>query len=161
MTKPQKRLVLNLALSFGVLIGFILAMFAFIQPRDLKNYTRLTGGAGKTVQATSEGGVGSSQSSRRISSSLRYCTSWRYTLEGNERHFTDRKDCHINQEDAKSGTTAELIYDPSNLGIIFVHSDETLNELKSMQSGLRIASIAGVVVLVGSIAGLVVVRRSR
>jgi hypothetical protein len=161
MTQSQKRLLANLGLGMGVLIGLILSMFMFIQPRDLKNYTRLTDGAGKTVQATSEGGVGVTMSSRRIASSVRYCTSWRYEVDGNERHFTDKKDCHNNKEDAKSGTSAELIYDPADLGIVFVHSDATLNNLKSGQSGLRIASIIGVVLLVGSIVGLVVVNRSK
>ncbi len=159
MTKSQKRLVLNLGLGIGVFIGFILSMFLFIQPRDLKNYTRLNNGAGKTTQATSEGGVGVTMSSRRIASSMRYCTSWRYEVDGNERHFTDRKDCHNNQEDAPSGTTAEVIYDPSDLGIVFIHSDATLENLKSGQSGLRIASIAGIVLLIGSIVGLVAVNK--
>jgi hypothetical protein len=159
MASSQKKLLLNLALGFGVLIGFILSMLGFMPSTDLKNYTRLTDGAGKTVQATSEGGVGSSRSGRR-GSTLRYCTSWRYELDGNERHFTDKKDCHIKREDATSGTTAELIYDPSDLGIIFIHRDDTLKSLKKAQSAFRIASAAGVVVLLGSIAGLVMVRRA-
>src|SRR5688572_2123389 len=127
MNKAQKKLLLNLTFGFGVLIGLIFSMFIFIQPGELKEYTRLTDGAGKTVQATSEGGVGSSVSGRRTTSSLRYCTSWVYELDGNERHFTDRKDCHVNQADAKSGTSAELIYDPSDLGTMFVRSDDTLS----------------------------------
>lgn len=159
MTKSQKKLLLNLALGIGLLGGLILSMFAFMPSRDLKNYTRLTDGAGKTVQAVSEGGVGSSQSGRRVTTSLKYCTSWRYEVDGNERHFTDKKDCHNNQGDAKSGTTAELIYDPADLGTVFVHSDETLNALKKGQTTMRILSVVGVVLLIGSIVGLVMVNR--
>lgn len=159
MTKSQKKVLLNLGFGFGVLVGIIFSMFLFMRPSDLREYTRLTDGAGKTVQAVSKGGVGSSQSGRRVTSSLRYCTSWRYEIDGNERHFTDKKDCHVNQEDAKSGTTAELIYDPSDLGTIFVHSDETLNKLKGTQTAFRVISIIGLVVLPSSIAGLVVVNR--
>lgn len=160
MAKSQKRIVLNLVLSLGAFIGLIMSMFLFMPARDLKDYTRLTDGAGETVQAVSEGGVGSSRTGRRGSSSLRYCTSWVYEIDGNERHFTDRKDCHNTQEDAKSGTTAELIYDPSDLGTMFIHSDETLQALKKEQTAFRVVSIIGIVVLLASIAGWIITRRS-
>lgn len=160
MTQAQKRLLLNLSLSFGVLAGLVLSMFLFIQPSDLKDYTRLTDGAGTTVRAVAEGGVGSSQSGRR-GASVRYCTSWKYEIDGNERHFTDKSDCHVNQADAQRGAEAELIYDPSDLGIIFVHSDQTRSRLETAQKAMRIASVVGVVVLVGSVVGLVVTNRKR
>lgn len=158
MKQQQKKLLLNLALGTGVLFGLIMSMFIFNTSKDLKDYTRLEDGAGEVVQGESVGGVVISRSGRRASS-VRYCTSYRHEINGNERFFTDRSDCHNNQGDAKSGTTAELIYDPSDLGITFIRSDETLNSLKGGQTGTRITSIIGIFVLIGSIVGLVVVNK--
>lgn len=160
MKRSKKDIYWMLALIFGFLIGGIMALIGLVPQRDLKDYQRLTAGDGQTVSAESTGGVSKAVSGRR-GGSTQYCTSWRYEIDGNEQFFTDRLDCYTSAEQAPSGTTGELIYDPNDLGTIFVHSDQTLDKLEGTQSTMRIISIIGVVIFIASIAGVVVWKRGK
>lgn len=160
MKRSKKDIYILLTVMFGFLIGAIMLLIGFIPQRDLKDYQRLTGGEGQTTEAVSTGAASSGVSGRK-GGSTKYCTSWRYEIDGNERFFTDKQDCHNNAEDTQTGTTATLIYDPNDLGTVFVRSDQTLDKLEGSKTMMRIISIAGGVILAASIAGVIVIKRGK
>jgi hypothetical protein len=156
--KRRQRIIL---LGFLIFCALIATSVGFLPNRDLADYQRLVNGAGAKVAATSTGGVGSTVSgSRRSGDSVRYCTSWRYELDGNERFFTDRNDCYPNRQDAPMGASGELIYDPDDRGTMFVAGRRTLDNLEGTSAMTRWIGIGGGAATLAGLIGLfLVVRR--
>jgi hypothetical protein len=156
--KRRQRIIL---LGFLIFCGLIATSVGFLPNRDLADYQRLVNGTGVKVAATSAGGVGSTVSgSRRSGDNVQYCTSWRYELDGNERFFTDRNDCYPNRQDAPTGASGELIYDPNDRGTMFVAGQRTLDNLERTGATTRWIGIGGgVATLAGLICLYLVVRR--
>ena len=135
-------------LVLGVLAGAVALSIGFLPQRDLDDYERLVGGEGVVVPAElTRGGD--------------LCAAWRFEVAGQERLHTEPHHCYGDEDEIEVGDRGQVVYDPDDLGVVFERSAVVRDALHRERDLLRLASVAGGIVLVGCAAGLSLLRHRR